>query len=324
MNHFFDLPEQARSSQYKKAKTVKGALGPAWTLPLPLMGAIRAWGKEGGEFYAAWDKEDTAKAIEHETLRADEAQAERQKAVLARKARANQAREVDLDDTKAKLVDHLSALPSGGSKEDYLKGQHRGHMVRAAARSHKFPFKTKMGADAKGVGASVAHLTAVVVLMIDAAPEVLDLAEEEDCVGFRRKLPSASVDLRSGLVDKAAAEDVAEAAALALRDDPELVELRCKYANKKFTVVSWAGTGKGGKKKTKVLESYEVMDVLWDEDHAEEGEDDGMWVAACVELGHDGEIPAGSKTPLGVVKQKCIVYYDFSEMDIGIGRFEGT
>ena len=92
---------------------------------------------------------------------------------------------MDLDDTKAKLVDHLSALPSGGSKEDYLKGQHRGHMVRAAARSHKFPFKTKMGADAKGVGASVAHLTAVVVLMIDAAPEVLDLAEEEDFVGFR-------------------------------------------------------------------------------------------------------------------------------------------
>jgi hypothetical protein len=47
---------------------------------------------------------------------------------------------VDLDDTKAKLVDHLSDLPSGGSKEDYLKGQHLGHMVRAAARSHKFPF----------------------------------------------------------------------------------------------------------------------------------------------------------------------------------------
>ena len=142
----------------------------------------------------------------------------------------------------------------------------------------------------------MAHLTAVVVLMIDAAPEVLDLAEGEDCEGFRRKLPSASVDLRSGLVDKAAAEDVAEAAALALRDDPELVELRCKYlyANKKITVVSWAGTGKGGKKKM-VLESHEVMDVLWDEDHAEEGEDDGMWVAACVELGHDGEIPAGSK-----------------------------
>ncbi len=39
---------------------------------------------------------------------------------------------------------------------------------------------------------------------------------------------------------------------------------------------------------------------------------------------HDGEIPAGSKTLLGVVKQKCIVYYDFSEMDIDIGRFEGT
>ncbi len=65
-------------------------------------------------------------------------------------------------------------------------------------------------------------------------------------------------------------------------------------------------------------------DVLGDEDHAEEGEDDGIWVAACVELGHDGEIHAGSKTPLGVVKQKCIVYYDFSEMDIDIGRFEGT
>ena len=153
------------------------------------MGAIRAWGKEGGEFYAAWDKEDTAKAIEQETLRADEAQAERQKAVLARKARANQAREVDLDDTKAKLVDHLSALPSGGSKEHYLKGQHRGHMVRAAARSHKFPFKTKMGADAKGVGASVAHLTAVVVLMIDAAPEVPDLAEEEAAWGSGESCP---------------------------------------------------------------------------------------------------------------------------------------
>ena len=58
--------------------------------------------------------------------------------------------------------------------------------------------------------------------------------------------------------------------------------------------------------------------------NAEEGEDEGMWVAACVELGEDGETPAGSKTPLGVVMQKCIVYYDFSEMDADIGRFESS
>ena len=100
--------------------------------------------------------------------------------------------------------------------------------------------------------------------------------------------------------------------------------LRYKYVHKKFSVVSWTGTDKGGKKKKKVLESYEIMDVLWDEDHAEEGESEGMWVAACVELGEDGETPAGSKTPLGVVMQKCIVYYDFSEMDADIGRFKSS
>jgi hypothetical protein len=325
MNGFFDLPDPERSSQYKKVKTGKEAqLGPAWTLPAPTMLAIQAWGKASGEHMAAWDKEDMAAAFTHEAQRALEAQKEREAAVVAKKTRTNKAAEVVLAETRAQLTDHLTALPSGGAKEDYLKEQHRGHMARAAVRSHKFPFKTKMGADDKGVAASVLHLTALVSLMVDAAPEVLDLAPEENCEGFRRKLPSASPGLRSIFVDQVEAEDVAEAAELMLQDDPELAVLRNKYVHKKFSVVSWTGTGKGGKKKKKVLESYEIMDVLWDEDHAEEGESEGMWVAACVELGEDGETPAGSKTPLGVVMQKCIVYYDFSEMDADIGRFESS
>jgi len=77
--------------------------------------------------------------------------------------------------------------------------------------------------------------------------------------------------------------------------------------------------GGKGKKKMKVEESYEIFDILWDSEHGEEG--DGVWVAACVELGDNGEIPAESKTPLGVVFQKSIVYYDFSEMDTDIERW---
>jgi hypothetical protein len=45
------------------------------------------------------------------------------------------------------------------------------------------------------------------------------------------------------------------------------------------------------------------MDMLWDKNHAEESENEGMWVAACVELDEDSETPAGSKTPLGIVMQ---------------------
>lgn len=84
---------------------------------------------------------------------------------------------------------------------------------------------------------------------------------------------------------------MAQAAELELQDDPELAMLRSKYVGKKFSVAT--STGTGGQKKKKVLEKYEILDVLWDEDNAEEGEVEGMWVA-CVELGDDGHTPAGS------------------------------
>ena len=308
MNNFFRLPDQKRSSQYNtQPKTRKETeLGPAWTLQAPLLAALQAWGKASSDHMAAWDKEDTVAAIAHEAQRTQQAQKERQTVVLAKKVRTNKAAEVELAETRDLLVDHLKALPTGSAKERYLKDQHRGHMMQAAVRNHKFAFNTKMSAEANGVAASVAHLAALVGLMIDAAPEVLDLAVEEDSAGFRRKLPTLSAGLRSILVDKAEAEDVAEAAELALQDDPELLQLRLKYANKKFKAVSWAGKGK---KRMKVEESYEIVDILWDSEHGEEG--GGVWVAACVELGDNGEIPAESKTPLGVVFQKSIVYYDF-------------
>ena len=52
---------------------------------------------------------------------------------LARKTQRAQA--VVLAATKVELDDHLTAYQSGGAKEAYLKEQHGGHMVRAAAVS---------------------------------------------------------------------------------------------------------------------------------------------------------------------------------------------
>ena len=88
-------------------------------------------------------------------------------AVAAKKAKTQRAQVVTLAATKAELGDHLTAFTCGGAKETYIKEQHGGRMVRAAAVSYKFPFPTKMGALETGVEASVAHLTELVGKMID-------------------------------------------------------------------------------------------------------------------------------------------------------------
>ena len=52
---FYELPDVARSSQYpeREQRGLVRRLGPAWTLPEPLLLAFRAWGAESGEYMAA-------------------------------------------------------------------------------------------------------------------------------------------------------------------------------------------------------------------------------------------------------------------------------
>ena len=130
-SHYFDLPDMKRSSKYpeREKRGLKRALGPAWTLPEPLSRAIRRWGAESGEYMAAWEKENKAKALKHEAKRVEETREERRVAVAAKKAKTQRAQAVTLTATKEELSDHLTAYQSGGAKEAYLKEQYSGHMV---------------------------------------------------------------------------------------------------------------------------------------------------------------------------------------------------
>ena len=214
--------------------------------------------------------------------------------------------------TKAELDNNLTAYASGAAKEAYLKEQHGGHMVRASAINHRFPFSTKMGA-LGGVAASVKHLTELVGKMIDygTVDTAADLTNESD-MAIGRKLHAASAPLCSSVVAERDARAAAEAAALELEDDGELLELERTFLSKKFTTVSFEGRGA---KRVAVEESFVVMKIYWESDRE-------VWYADCVEIGDDGEIPAASKTKGGVVMAKAVVPFTLEEMEEDISRYK--
>ena len=110
-NHYFELPEVERQSQYgwREQRGRKRRLGAAWTLPEPLRLAIQRWGTECGGYMAGWEKEDRAKALAHEARRAEEARVEHRLAVEAKVAKTQRAKAVELAPTTAELADHLEA-----------------------------------------------------------------------------------------------------------------------------------------------------------------------------------------------------------------------
>jgi hypothetical protein len=314
---FYELPEVKRKSQYQEGEKrgLVRRLGPAWTLPEPLLLAIRGWGAESGEYMASWEREDKAKALAHEAKRVEGNREERRLAVQAKVVKTQRAQAVTLASTKAVLADNLTAHASGGAKEAYLKEQHGGHMVRASAVNYRFPFSTKMGALAGGVAASVAHLTELVGKMIDdgTVDTAAELTSDGDMV-IGRKLHSASAPLCSSVVAERDARTAAEAAALELQDDGELLELEEKFLNKNFTTVGFEGRGA---KRVAVEESFVVMKIYWESDRE-------VWYADCVEIGDDGEIPAASKTKGGVVMVNAIIPFTLEEMEEDIARYESS
>ena len=268
---------------------------------------------ESGEYMAAWEREDKAKALKHEAKRVEETREERRLAVAAKNVKTQRAQAVVLAATKVELDDHLTAYQSGGAKEAYLKEQYGGHMVRAAAVSYKFPFATKMGAVDAGVTASVAHLTDLVGKMINdgTVDTAINLTSEGDMV-VSRVLHAASAPLCSSVVAERDARTAAEAAALEPEDDAELLELEGKFLSKKFTTVGFEGRGS---KRVAVEESFVVMKIYWEEERE-------VWYADCVEIDGDGEIPAASMTDGGVVKAKAVVPFTLEEMEEDIARYE--
>ena len=94
-NYFFDLPDVKRSSQYPESEKrgLLRRLGLAWTLPAPLILALRGWGVESGEYMAAWEREDKAKALKHEAKRVEETREERRLAVAANNVKTQRAKQ---------------------------------------------------------------------------------------------------------------------------------------------------------------------------------------------------------------------------------------
>ena len=128
------------------------------------------------------------------------------------------------------------------------------------------------------------------------------------------KIDHVSGSLCSSVVAERDARTAAEAAALEQKDDDELVELDGKYVGKKFTTLTLVGRGAN---KVKLEESFVVLKIYWEEKRK-------VWFADCVEIDDEGEIPAASKTPGGVVRGKEIIPFTLEEMEKDIARYEGT
>ena len=164
--------------------------------------------------------------------------------------------------------------------------------------------------------ASVAHLTELVGKMIEdgTVDTAIDLTSEDSGMVVSRKLHAVSGSLCSSVVAERDARTAAEAAALEQKDDDELVELDGKYVGKKFTTLTLVGRGAN---KVKLEESFVVLKIYWEEKRK-------VWFADCVEIDDEGEIPAASKTPGGVVRGKEIIPFTLEEMEKDIARYEGT
>ena len=87
-----------------------------------------------------------------------------------------------------------------------------------------------------------------------------------------------------------------------------------KYVGKKFTTLTLVGRGAN---KVKLEESFVVLKIYWEEKRK-------VWFADCVEIDDEGEIPAASRTPGGVVRGKEIIPFTLEEMEKDIARYEGT
>ena len=233
--------------------------------------------------------------------------------------KANCAAEIVLVKSVADLDDQLLAVGSANSKKLYVLGQQYDERLARPGFTYPFkPVKSLPSGGSTGIEAKVAHLRSQVVKMIEA-----DLAAGRDLAApslpdealgpnFYRAVPVPRPELlarQSVTLEDAYA---ARRKAAALETDPELLELEAKYLGKKFTdpppPVSDGQKGKG-KQKRVVRERFVVHAICW----SLERED---WVAECVKLDSSDAIPATSKTPMGRVMNKSIIFYMCSSLDV--------
>ena len=176
---------------------------------------------------------------------------------------------------------------------------------------YQFPVVKGLPAGSKGIVIEVAHLRELVGKMILA-----DLASGRDLTApipdaaagpcLKRELPVPASELRTARSKAVAAVDQAKRAAAAAQDDPELLGLEKKYKNKKFTDV--AERIKESKKARAPDERFAVLGIVWSSGHYK-------WVAECVKLDKEDEIPKSKKTAGGRVLKEALEYYLCESLD---------
>jgi hypothetical protein len=220
--------------------------------------------------------------------------------------------EVFLGGCEAMEVDALAAVGSAGAnKKKALLEQIDARVLRPLF-VYQFPVvKGLLKGPLKGVIPEVAHLRDLVGKMILA-----DLASGRDLTApipdaaagpnLKRELPAPAPELQTAQSKAAAASDHAKRAAAAAQDDPELLGLEKKYKNKKFTDV--AEHTKGSKKARAPDERFVMLGIVWSTEH-------DKWVAECVELDKEDEIPDSKKTAGGRVLKEALEYYLCESLD---------
>ena len=260
----------------------------------------------------AWRAGDAAAAAAKRVADAAAEAAAREAAATKKSESRNAASEIVLWKSVSDMDDALAAVGSAGAnKKKALLEQIDARVLRPLF-VYQFPVvKGLPKGPLKGIIPEVAHLRDLVGKMILA-----DLASGRDLTApipdaaagpnLKRELPAPAPELRTAQSKAAAASAHAKRAAAAAQDDPELLGLEKKYKNKKFTDV--AEHTKGSKKARAPDERFVVLGIAWSTEH-------DKWVAECVELDKEDEIPDSKKTAGGRVLKEALEYYLCESLD---------
>jgi len=304
--------------------TSTGGSGPAFNLDPPLLSAIWKWCHESDKVVVGWEKVDKAEATSREQAQIKLDIEERREHVLRQKQKQNNSAEVVMLPTTADLKDALDAFAgcSGADIGKFLKNQIDARILAMKMLEKNYSFKVVKGVPngaPSGVRQRNTHLKGLLEEMIkeDAKyPGILMILKENAASfsTFSRQTLRPPEALASNRALQHAADEAAAEEAAAYQDDMELLDLKDRYLEKKFTTIELVGRGI---RKSEVREHYQVKKVFW----CVKGLAEPAWCAECVLLDERGEIPKGSLTKGGAVLEKFKVAFDFSEMDQDIERF---
>ena len=251
------------------------------------------------------------KQKEREEQRVNDQRDERRVTAANKAETQNYMMEVALIQSGTDLEAQLESKKCDGDREKLLKDQI--HARCSKGRGFEYPdlsteYQNTRGKDPKitfgsgGVKVQVEYLTRLVkeLIRIDLKngryeSDVMDMELE---IKLYRDIPSVGTTCALGKeLDEQIAEEEGDELGKSVHDDPELLSLERLFKDKKFIDEDLPDST-----------AFLCLGIQFNPDY-------DHWVAECVQLDKEGEVPTTSKTRNGIIKDQAKIDYSLSVAD---------